>query len=330
MYKSEVYGAFSDLALDNDGQAAKIIRIARTIQQDVINEYPGLYATSEARSKATIATIIQHISPLVKILGEVSNRAIFRELDSILARLKTAKDALPELSTALQIGEMAFQRFADAYDSYLTQGRSSSSVAGLLAPASDVAFFQDFAGAMRDSFQGYRDPSYSHDGTTIIQLDGARALVDFSLYIRTIAILADAATNAVAPDDDAPFPAITISDIETGSPVKISLVGDSRAIKLFLAMLRDACGLIYRHTTPHGRLVQAMETQQLARQLGINDPETLAELARATNKAASLYARSSTEQKSKLIIDGEEIDNSSPYSQALLNYNPSNHEPPIN
>ncbi|WP_206598858.1 hypothetical protein, partial [Xanthomonas translucens] len=278
-------------------------------------------------NKVTIARIIQHLSPLVKILGEVSNRAVFRELDSILERFKTAKNALPELSAALQIGEMAFQRFADAYDSYSTQGRSSSSVAGLLAPASDVARFQHFADAMRESFEVYRDPPYSHDGTTIIQLDGARALVDFSLYIRTIAILADAATDAVAPDDNNPFPAITISGIETGSPVKISLIGDSRAIKLFLSMLRDACGLIYRHATQHGRLVQAMETQQLARQLGINDPETLTELARATNKAASIYARSSTEQNSKLIIDGEEIDNSSPYSQALLNYNPSNHEP---
>ncbi|WP_232764257.1 hypothetical protein, partial [Xanthomonas sp. SHU 308] len=103
-------------------------------------------------------------------------------------------------------------------------------------------------------------------------------------------------------------------------PVKISLMGDSKAIKLFLAMLRDACGLIYRNTTTHGRLVQAMETQKLAQQLGINDPRTLAELARATTKAASVYGRSSAERNSKLIIDGEEVEKKKSLSQALLDY----------
>ncbi|WP_157836447.1 hypothetical protein, partial [Xanthomonas sp. SHU 308] len=217
MYKSEVYGAFSDLTLDNNGQARKIIQTAHALHQDAIDEYPNLYSNSEARSRASIATIIQNLSPLIIMLGEVSNRTVFRELDIILERFKVTKVALPELSRALNFGEIAFQRFADAYDSYSTQGRSASSVAGLLGPASDVVRFQNFADAMRESFEKYKDPTYAHDGTTVIQVDGARALVDFSLYIRTIAILADAATTAVAPDDNNPFPVITISDIETGS-----------------------------------------------------------------------------------------------------------------
>jgi hypothetical protein len=316
MYKSDLFQALTRLDLVPGGTVEGLLRSALAAKEQIDAAVAQIASRNDSTIKAGITRLHQALHPISARLAEISSFATVVELHQVSDRFDEVMANYPALEGLLRPGRQAISALAGAFDVMLKDNRSSPSVFGLVSPGVELALCLQHYAALKELFSGERSHLYGESDFAIVELDEAQNLQAVADALGLLATLAQTAQRALMEADPGDSGLrdhnIEIASIESGSPIKIELSGESKTLELLLAMLRDAIRALWRRRTPHGRVVEAMETLAKAKELGIESKEALAHLSSAVVEASAQY--SDEFRSRRVVIDGELVD---PKSAAL-------------
>ena len=305
MYKSDIKDAVDYIRLAPGGTIAGLIKVIEAAELGLHAAYADVATNNDAKVRSGRARVQEELRIVGQWFGEISPSAAAVEFHHMGSRFDAVLEKNALLEPLLRPGREALAALAGAFDIAIQQHRKPPFLLGLIAPGVALAKAYSYYDALSRLFSDAEDDgSQESTGLTIA---GADRLSVFSVYVSLLSSLADAAGSATGESGAEGISVsennVSILSIESGSPIKISLTGGAKTLRLLAAMLRDLVRSAYQNVTVHGRAVQAMETLALARELGV-DGEAMDSLRAAVAQGARDYADTFRHEDVSLSIDG--------------------------
>lgn len=308
MYKDDVRKASMLIALTPGGAVQGLLTQIQAAESKLNTALEEVAANNDTSVKAGRTHLQEAVRPIAQQLQDISPSATAVELHELAQKFDLILDKYPLLEGLLRPGRQALAKLAGAFDVVLQKNKNIPSITGLLAPGAALITCYEHYEALGHLFAAPVKDGEADQSSAVLELDGIDRLGAFADYIALLSRLADIGERIVETDDQRPDKLqneIWISSIESGSPVRISLTGDSKAIRMLLAMVRDVARQPYLYFTRHGRTIQAMETLARAKELGVTSNAVLDKLNDAVVSAADDYAKSFRHEAVSVTIDGE-------------------------
>jgi len=307
MYKSDIGKAFSRALLVPGGTISRLLERVRSVEAQLDVAFSDIAANGDVQIKKGIGHLHNAIKVISDEIRETSPLATAIELHRQAERIEAIQKEFPELEALLQPGRQALAALMGAFDVMLQRDKAPGAVIGLVTPSISLAACQAHYKALSDIFAEREEWTSAVDEFAIIEIDGADLLEAIATYMQLLSDLARAAQDAFKQAEAAPAAGIRIVSIESGSPIQLKLFGDGKTLRLLLSMLRDVVRTAYRYATQHGRALQSMETYALAKQLGIDSEDVLAQLESAMATTTRKYADSLRPGSVFVKVDGKAI-----------------------
>lgn len=293
MYKTDVVSALKRLRLIPGGTVAGLLEFANAAQEALEQALVEVAANNDQSVRAGRERVQVAIRPLHKRISGISPSGTAIELHQLGANFDLVLRDFPQLEPVIRPGRQALAQLAGAFDVAIQQNKSPPSLIGLIQPSMLLAnCYLHYEGLEAAFAESALDGSSGRISATI-EIAGIDSLGAFAAYVGLLSYLASVANELEAEIEPASFvheSGISIASIESGSPIRITLAGASRAVIFLLTMVRDVVRVPYQYLTPHGRAVQSMEIFAKARELGIDSPEVLGNLDAAMIDATQQYA----------------------------------------
>lgn len=309
MYKDDVRKALVRIALTPGGAVQGLLSQIKAAEPKLNGGLEEIAANNDTSVNAGRSHLQEAVRPIARHLQDISPSATAVELHELARKFDLILEEYPLLEGLLRPGREALAKLAGAFDVVLQKNKNAPSITGLLAPGAALITCYEHYEALGYLF-AVPVKEEAGQSSVVIELDGVDRLGAFADCIALLSRLADIGTRIVEQSDqqsDDLRNEIWITSIESGSPVRISVTGDSKAIRLLLAMVRDVVRLPYLYLTSHGRTIQAMETLARARELGITSAAVLDKLNDAVALAADDYAKSFKHEYVSVTIDGQPV-----------------------
>jgi len=310
MYKSDISEGLARLALVPGGAIGGLLELLKAASAKVDSALAELVRGSGDNLKNAYSILHDALAPISARLAEISPSATVVELHQLGFQFDAVLAAYPTLELLLRPGRQAAADLAGAFDFVLQKNKGPSAVVGLFRPGTALAS----AYAHYDALSTILAPSETNIGeaeAASVEIDHAQEMDVFANHMGLLAYLAKTASELIGEGDVSIVNArgsVWIASIESGSPIRINLLGDGKTLRLFLTMLRDLVRLPYLYLTSHGRTLQSMETFARAKELGIDSPEVLKKLENAMNEAAKHYAGSVGRREAFVSVNGKRIE----------------------
>lgn len=324
MYKDDVRKALELIALTPGGAVQGLLIQIQTAKPKLNVALEEIAANNETSVKAGRTHLQEAVRPIAQQLQDISPSATAVELHELARKFDLMLEEYPLLEGLLCPGRQALAELAGAFDVVLQKNKNVPSIIGLLAPGAALVTCYEHYEALGYLFVVPVRDGKADQSSVVLELDGLDRLGAFADYIALLSRLADIGERIVEAANqrsDDLRNEIWITSIESGSPVRISITGDSKAIRLLLAMVRDVARLSYLRLTRHGRTIQALETLARAKELGITSDAVLDKLNDAVVLAAGDYANSFKNESVSVSIDGQSVQavpSSYPVTKATL------------
>jgi len=310
MYKDDVRKALAQIVLTPGGAVQQLLTQIQTAEPKLNVALEEIAANSDVSIKAGRSHLQEVISLIARQLQDISPSATAVELHEMARKFDLILKEYPLLEGLLRPGRQALAKLAGAFDVVLQKNKNAPSITGLIAPGSALITCYEHYEALGNLFAVPVEEGKADQLSVVLELDGVDRLGAFAGYIALLSHLADIVKQIIEKADqrsDDFRTEIWITSIESGSPVRISVIGDSKALRLLLAMVRDVARLPYLFLTRHGRTIQAMETLARAKELGITSDVVLDKLNDAVILAAKDYAKSFEHEEVGVTIDGQPV-----------------------
>lgn len=316
MYKSEISDALGKIALTSGGAISGLIRVVSSVEDKIDGLLREVAKNNDASVRSGANQLQEVVKQISRQISEISPLRTAVELHDVSVRFDEVLTEFPELEPLLRSGRQALAELSGAYDAVLQQHSRAPAVVDLIRPATSLGRDMEHYSALAKLLKG-TDKDELAGTATYIEIQGGDRLRTFAAYVAWLSSLADIAGQLVNQSSlDEPPPAeVSIASIESGSPIKITLKGDLRVLRLVAAMIRDVLRVPYLNFTTHGRLIQSMETFALAKEFGVDSPEVLETLAEAMTEASRQYRDSIRAEAADVVVDGAQITESA--TQAL-------------
>lgn len=310
MYKDEVRKALLRIALTQGGAVQGLLTQIQAAEPKLRGTLEEIAANNDTSVNAGRSHLQEAVRPIARQLQDISPSATAVELHELGRKFDLMLEEYPLLEGLLRPGRQALAKLAGAFDVVLQNNKNAPSITGLLAPGAALITCYEHYEALGCLFTAPVKGGEADQSLVVIELDGVDRLGSFADYMALLSRLADIGKWVIEQIEQRPDElrdGIWIASIESGSPVRISVTGDSKAIRLLLAMVRDVVRLPYLHLTRHGRALQAMETLARARELGVTSDTVLDKLNNAVVLAADDYVKSFRHEEVGVTIDGQPV-----------------------
>ena len=309
MYKSDLYRALSGIQPPRGGTIIQILRAVEAATPKLFSTLADLVSSNSAKLASASSLANQHLSAVSTTLSQISPSAVAIELHEFSRKLDETMAEFAEIREFLLPARQALSELSGAFDVVLQQSRRASSLVQLIEPCLQLSVCLRNYEGLAESLQKYGEQVPPIDSNAVIEFAEVSSIEEIARQFEALSTLTSATEHFFANhvDSDGSDSMIVVRSIETGSPIRISIFGNSKVVQMLLSMIKDASRLAYLRSTDHGRAIQSMETYAKAKELGIESEEALNELKSAIIIATKAYSRSLNGREGGISIDGHAV-----------------------